>query len=502
VGRVIFLGTGDPLNEERAQTCLAVPLVEGETMLFDASSGTVLLSQLQAAGIALTSVRHLFVTHRHFDHVGGLAPLLTALTALPEASLTVHAPPRVLPALHDLLALTIPGVEDWLGERLRWTELKIGKPTTAEDAEVTPFEVDHGIECVGFRVEQGGSAMVYAADTRPWPNIVEHARNADLLVHEAYGPEGDAKWAHAFGHSTAAEATRFLSPHGVGEVQDFMPVASSGHRPHRLIRRLLCVRGRVTFRVEVEPRFDYGRQDHRTRLDERGAVFESPTLAVALDSPLPLERSEKGVTAHFALPARQSASFVLESIDDGEEPQPYSEDATHQAFDDTVAFWRRWLSRSRYAGRWRETVHRSALTLKLLTYAPTGEIVAAPTTSLPEQPSGGARNWDYRYTWIRDAAFSLYALLRLGFTEEADAFMSWLTERFRDPRPKEKGPLQIMYGIDGRAELPEEVLGHLEGYRGWGPMRVGNGVYDQLQLDIYGELIDSVYLYKKYGTPI
>jgi GH15 family glucan-1,4-alpha-glucosidase len=296
--------------------------------------------------------------------------------------------------------------------------------------------------------------------------------------------------------------TRFLSPHGVGEVQDFMPVASSGHRPHRLIRRLLCVRGQVTFRVEVEPRFDYGRQAHRTHLHERGAVFESPTLAVALDSPVPLERSKEGVRASLALKAAQSATFVLESIGDGDEPRRYSEDETRQELDDTVAFWRRWLSRSRYEGRWRETVHRSALTLKLLTYAPTGAIVAAPTTSLPEQPGGGTRNWDYRYTWIRDAAFSLYALLRLGFTQEAEAFMSWLTERFREDRSPGNGPLQIMYGIDGRTELPEEVLGHLEGYCGRGPVRVGNAAADQLQLDIYGELIDSVYLYNKYGTPI
>ena len=140
-------------------------------------------------------------------------------------------------------------------------------------------------------------------------------------------------------------------------------------------------------------------------------------MAVALDSPLPLEGSKEGVRARFDLRAGQSATFVLEGISDGEEARLYSEDDTRREFDDTVAFWRRWLSRSRYEGRWRETVHRSALTLKLLTYAPTGAIVAAPTTSLPEQPSGGARNWDYRYTWIRDAAFSLYALLRLGFTE-------------------------------------------------------------------------------------
>jgi GH15 family glucan-1,4-alpha-glucosidase len=295
--------------------------------------------------------------------------------------------------------------------------------------------------------------------------------------------------------------TRFLSPDGVGELQDFMPVAARGQRSHCLVRRVVCVRGRMPFRLEVEPRFDYGRRAHETRLHERGAVFESPRLSVALGSPLPLERSQQGIHACFTLRAGESATFVLDHIGDGEEPRTYDEESTLRMFEDTVAFWRRWLSRSRYAGRWREMVHRSALTLKLLTYAPTGAIVAAPTTSLPEQ-IGGARNWDYRYTWIRDAAFSLYALLRLGFTEEAGAFMGWLTGRFRDYRSTTTGPLQIMYGIDGRADLPEETLDHLEGYRGSAPVRIGNAAVDQLQLDIYGELIDSVYLYNKYGTPI
>ncbi|HEX3245546.1 MAG TPA: glycoside hydrolase family 15 protein, partial [Chloroflexota bacterium] len=165
------------------------------------------------------------------------------------------------------------------------------------------------------------------------------------------------------------------------------------------------------------------------------------------------------------------------------------------------AFWRGWLRRSRYSGRWREMVHRSALTLKLLTYAPTGAIVAAPTTSLPEV-LGGARNWDYRYTWMRDAAFTLYALLRLGFTEEAGAFMNWLEGRFRYAADRKSGPLQIMYGIDGREDLPEEELSHLEGYMGSAPVRIGNGAATQLQLDIYGELMISIYLCNKGGLPI
>ena len=203
----------------------------------------------------------------------------------------------------------------------------------------------------------------------------------------------------------------------------------------------------------------------------------------------------------LASPKGRARPFVLEHVVGAYEPHGHSAQQIRELAEATVAYWRRWLSQSRYTGRWREMVHRSALTLKLLTYAPTGAIVAAPTTSLPEQ-IGGERNWDYRHTWIRDAAFSLFALLRLGFGEEAAAFMSWLSERFRDCRVGESGPLQIMYGIDGRTELPEEVLTHLEGYRGSAPVRIGNGAVNQLQLDIYGALIDSVYLYNKYGTPI
>jgi len=205
-GHLIFLGTGDPLNGERAQASLAVPLPGDEVMLIDASSGTVLLNRLEAASIPPESVRHLLVSHRHFDHVGGLAPLLAALASLPEASLTVHAAPQTLRALQDLVALMLPGAEGWLGKRLGWRELSPGKPTEVGGAEVTPFSVDHGLECVGFRVAQAGSIAVFAADTRPSPEVVENARGAYLLVHEAYGPQSAAERAHAMGHSTAAEA--------------------------------------------------------------------------------------------------------------------------------------------------------------------------------------------------------------------------------------------------------------------------------------------------------
>ncbi|GAB3848889.1 glycoside hydrolase family 15 protein [Dactylosporangium cerinum] len=194
--------------------------------------------------------------------------------------------------------------------------------------------------------------------------------------------------------------------------------------------------------------------------------------------------------------------FALDRVGDDVAPRGCPHAEAEQEFISTVAYWRRWLSASRYRGRWRETVHRSALTLKLLTYAPTGAIVAAPTTSLPEQ-IGGERNWDYRYVWIRDAAFCVYALLRLGFTGEAEAFMRFLADRVtRHGNGCSSGPLQVMYGIDGRTGLTECELDHLEGYRGSTPVRIGNAAAQQLQLDIYGALIDSVYLYDKWGQPI
>ena len=297
--------------------------------------------------------------------------------------------------------------------------------------------------------------------------------------------------------------TRFLTPGGVAELQGFMPIPRTGAERHRhqLIRRVVGVRGAIRFRVDLQPRFNYARDSHETHEYEHGVVFESETLCLALQATRPIACDEHGVHSEFNLRAGESVTFVLEQVARDYVPREYSEEETREAYERTIDYWRRWLAQSRYRGRWREMVHRSALTLKLLTYEPTGAIVAAPTTSLPEKV-GGERNWDYRYTWIRDAAFSLYGLLRLGFTEEAGAFMNWLTDRFREGVDRSGDPLQTMYGIDGRRELPETTLDHLEGYRRSAPVRIGNGAAEQLQLDIYGELIDSVYLYNKYGTPI
>jgi pentatricopeptide repeat protein len=308
--------------------------------------------------------------------------------------------------------------------------------------------------------------------------------------------------------------TRFFTAGGVGEVVDFMPIEGPDHdaHRHRLLRRVAVVRGEMEFLIDVQPRFDYAREAHEMELQPHGVLFRSASLSLALEGAIaglmrgtqaeaPLERDATGVRARFRLTPGTPLTFVLERVPPDHICRPYPEPETEAALEATVAYWRRWVGRSRYSGRWREMVLRSALTLKLLTYAPTGALVAAPTTSLPEQ-LGGGRNWDYRYTWIRDAAFSLYGLLRLGFTEEAGAFMTWLTDRTREWQLGPSGPLQIMYGIDGRAELPEMELPHLAGYRDSRPVRLGNAATGQRQLDIYGELIDSIHLYNRYGEPI
>ncbi|MFI9345304.1 glycoside hydrolase family 15 protein [Streptomyces sp. NPDC052773] len=314
---------------------------------------------------------------------------------------------------------------------------------------------------------------------------------------------GPAKTKQFYFPDTNVLITRFFTEDGVGEVQDFMPIRGEKVEAerHRLIRRVLCVRGSVVFRTRVAPRFDFGARPHTLRMDGGVAVFESAELSLSLTATVPLEADGPDARAEFKLAEGESAVFALDQVGGEVAPRRCPRMEAEDQFDATVKYWRRWLSQSKYRGRWREMVHRSALTLKLLTYAPTGAIVAAPTTSLPEQP-GGERNWDYRYVWVRDAAFCVYALLRLGFTGEAEAFMNFVTRHISPGDGHASGPLQIMYGIDGRTDLTEHELPHLEGHEGSAPVRVGNAAAEQLQLDIYGALIDSIYLYDKWARPI
>jgi GH15 family glucan-1,4-alpha-glucosidase len=296
--------------------------------------------------------------------------------------------------------------------------------------------------------------------------------------------------------------TRFLSPDGVGQIVDYMPVGvPHGERgSHWLVRRVQIVRGSMAFSMECKPAFNYARDEHGLDVTPEGACFQAPGLSMGLVTDVPLTKDGAGVRAEFSLERGQTSIFVLREIEGGVGcGLGLSREEEFELFNGTVEWWRHWLNQCTYTGRWREAVNRSVLALKLMTYEPTGAIVASPTCSLPEA-IGGVRNWDYRYTWIRDAAFTLYAFIRVGFTEEAARFGQFLRERIQEPEPD--GSLQIMYGIDGRHELNEETLDHLEGYRGSRPVRVGNGAHNQLQLDIYGELMDSIYLYNKYGAPV
>jgi GH15 family glucan-1,4-alpha-glucosidase len=304
--------------------------------------------------------------------------------------------------------------------------------------------------------------------------------------------------------STNILVTRFLHEDGIAELEDFMPVGLPPESKwyHHLYRRIRCVRGTVKIRMVCKPAFDYGRAAHEVKLHPHGATFVAGKQSLHLCCGETLRRGEDGsVVAELVLEEGKSQVFtVSDEQAGGDAPCPASEEEGEELFQQTVRFWHRWLSKCTYRGRWRERVERSALVLKLLTFEPTGAIIAAPTTSLPEV-IGGTRNWDYRYTWLRDAAFTVYAFVRIGFTEEAAGFVSWIQNYGAKHTPAaEKIP--AMFSIYGNAELPEQELQHWEGYKKSGPVRIGNAAYKQFQSDIYGEVLDSLYLYNKYVLPI
>jgi GH15 family glucan-1,4-alpha-glucosidase len=342
------------------------------------------------------------------------------------------------------------------------------------------------------------------------PSVFASLLDADKGGHCQIAPErADYVTKQLYLPDCAVLVTRFMTADGVGELLDFMPpVTGRATDRHRLVRMLRVPRGTMRFSMDLQPRFDYGRAKHKTELSEHGAVLRSDKMRLTVNmvgghdgerDGSRLMRAGNGLRASWTLREGETAGVVLESMAGAAKRMQPAE--LERLLDETSHFWRDWVHRSTYRGRWREMVSRSAMTLKLLTYAPTGAPIAAATAGLPEDP-GGARNWDYRFTWIRDGSFSIYALLGLGYMDEAAAFAAWLRQRVSDQAGDKSGPLKIMYRVDGSSDLTEEILKHFEGWRGSKPVRIGNGAADQLQLDVYGEAMDAVFLADQHGSGI
>jgi GH15 family glucan-1,4-alpha-glucosidase len=381
-----------------------------------------------------------------------------------------------------------------------------------------PAIADHGL--IG---DLQTSALVSTDGTIDWfccprfdsPSVFASLLDARRGGHFSIRPESEGfVTKQLYLPGTAILITRFLAQEGVGEVCDFMPVIEGDATDrHRLVRLIRVVRGEMRFVMDCQPRFDYGRRAHKTEITENGVTFEGDDglelavhvarrASISADEETRAEHHDEGVRAVFTARAGQVGGVVLESAPDGP-PRLLSTGDLLDSLQETRDYWRHWIGRSTYRGRWRESVERSAITLKLMTYKPSGALVAAPTAGLPEQ-EGGERNWDYRFTWVRDASFSVYALLGLGYTEEAEGFLHWLGARVDASTSSDAktSPLQIMYRIDGSPDIVEEELDHLEGWRGSRPVRIGNGAATQLQLDIYGEALDSLRLGDEHGLPL
>jgi GH15 family glucan-1,4-alpha-glucosidase len=376
-----------------------------------------------------------------------------------------------------------------------------------------PNIADHGL--IG---DLQTAALVTTDGTIDWfccprfdsPSIFASLLDADKGGHFQIAPErDDYVTKQLYFPDSAILVTRFMTPDGVGELVDFMPVLTG--RPtdrHRLVRIMRVPRGVIKFGMNLQPRFDYARAKHKTELSEHGAMFSSDDMRLTVHvtgggsgakNGSAVHRQGNGLRASWTLREGETAGVMIESM--GGAPRRLTTAEVERLLGETSEFWRNWVHRSTYRGRWREVVSRSAITLKLLTYGPTGAPVAAATAGLPEDP-GGERNWDYRYTWIRDGSFSIYALLGLGYLDEAAAFGVWMRDRVAEQAGSKSGPLKIMYRVDGSSDLTEETLRHFEGWRGAKPVRIGNGAADQLQLDIYGEALDAVFLADQHGFEV
>ncbi len=337
------------------------------------------------------------------------------------------------------------------------------------------------------------------------PSVFAALLDQDKGGHFRLAPEQSGTNRQMYMPETNVLLTRFLRPEGVGEVIDFMPVQSdralgSDFVMHEIVRIARAVRGAVRFRLECAPAFNYARTPHSAQPIDGGVLFQAGKDRMVLLGPGPWQIENGKAVTQFTLQPGETAEFALRYMTKQDDAGFKAPVEGSRLMNETLAFWRKWLSYCKYEGRWRENVLRSALTLKLLTHHPTGAIVASPTCSLPEE-IGGVRNWDYRYTWVRDAAFTVYSLIRLGFTEEATAFIEWLANRIHEGSGSQ-GPLNTMYSIDGSSDLKEYTLDNLSGYKNSRPVRIGNAASNQLQLDIYGEMMDAIYLYDKHVSPI
>jgi GH15 family glucan-1,4-alpha-glucosidase len=276
---------------------------------------------------------------------------------------------------------------------------------------------------------------------------------------------------------------------GTVRLTDFMPPRGEAAD---LVRIVEGISGQVRMRTDLAMRFDYGDVTPWIRRHDQGFTAIAGPAAVWLHSDVPMQCHDRNTSADFTITAGQRVSFVL-THRQSHKPRPKPAHPG-DALRDTREFWAGWIGRHRYDGPWADAVRRSLILLKALTYAPTGGIVAAATTSLPEQP-GGPRNWDYRYCWLRDATFTLLALLGTGYIDEAKAWREWLLRSVAgDP-----ADLQTMYGLDGTRRLPEATLDWLPGYHGASPVRVGNAAAQQFQLDVWGEVLDGLHLGREAG---
>jgi len=299
---------------------------------------------------------------------------------------------------------------------------------------------------------------------------------------------------------TAILVTRFFAEAGIAELIDYMPLKKyKENSTSAIVRKIQVIRGTITFKVKCAPRFDYARATHQTQVKDGELYFASindGNARIRLIADIELQERDGDGYAEFTLGESEIAHIILESVEAADKtPDRNIEHYTRHTYRETINDWRKWIRKSTYSGRWQELVQRSAITLKLLTSYQYGSVVAAATFGLPET-IGGNRNWDYRYTWTRDAAFTMYAFLSLGFYDEAGDFLTWIFDMCKTSQ------LQLLYRVDGGTDLTEQVLGNLEGYMESQPVRIGNAAHDQLQIDIYGELIDTIYIYNKSHKPI